>query len=259
MTALTDTSGRVLPLTLADSRILDDFKQPNGAIGNGWLDLATLWPDRYDSAIIESESFACKPATLNTAEGGGAGNLIIGHWTIARPFPLTDNFQVSINYTYEGLSQISPCAFVAPTTNDPLQVGYKWVDDSGLATRPTYAQNVFRTAGPGVADCLDPGLYYRPDNLSIAQRRDVFRSTESVTMRVVGGRTSLVWNGQRRGPVTGVAIPAYCYDGRPNMVGIDIIGIQIAPGRDIPPWGVWGNPVYERIVGFAAGPYNGPL
>lgn len=258
MTILTDTAGVALPLSLGDPCILDDFKRADGPIGNGWLDLATVWPDRYDTAIIESESFACKVATLNN-DPSASGTSMVGHWTIARPFPLTDNFQVTIKYSYGGFSQISPCAFLDPTAADPLEVGYKWVDDSGFWSRPTYAQNVFRTAGPGVADCLYPPYYYRPDNSTISQNRWTTRTVESVTMRVVGGRTSLVWDGIRRGPANGGAIPAWCFDGREMMVGIDMIGIQIAPGGYLGPYGPFGDPFFERIVGFTAGPYNGPL
>lgn len=259
MTALTDTTGALLPITLPEPSFADDFKRADGPIGNGWLDLATVWPNRYDRAVIGDNSFAVTPATANLDPSGPGDDLVIGHWTIARRFPLTDNFAVSIRYSYQGFSQINPCAFLDPTAADKLEVGYKWVDDSGFTVRPTYAQNVFRTDGPGVADCLYSPWYYRPGPASIDNHaRPPTRPVESVTMRVVGGRTSLVWDGVRRGPATGSAIPAYCFDGREMMVGIDIIGIQIKPGRIIAGF-EWGPVQAERVVGFTAGPYDGPL
>jgi hypothetical protein len=257
----------VLPVTHSGTD--DHFARPDGYVGNGWSDAHTLYPALFNPAVIIAGKLNATGSTDSTWNEPPELPWEVGHTLIYRECPWS-NFQITVRWSTDDplavLSQISPALFVNVDAADPLAVGVKPVFDVGLSNS-TYWQNCFRTA-TDMADVLDPEAYYRDIDGTGMSGTGLFGptgpgTTQEITCRHVDGFMRWWWNGNPRDTAP-VAVPAYVQDGRPLMVGIDVISIHARVGE------AWGTTppasliipdriVQDEIVYFSMQPYTGTL
>lgn len=263
------------PLNLAIEGIHDNFSRPDGVVGNGWYDAHDLYPTQFDQAVILDGYLDTTGSTVSTFAAPGdppadpETALVVGHTLIAQECPWSDDFQVTVKYSTADplayLSQISPCIYV-DLDADYLEMGIKPVADVGLEYA-TYWQNVFRSAA--LDDVFDPAAYYRtlqdPSLDGMAGRGDNLPlggvgpgTTQELTIRVRDGYCRFFWNGSARNTVD-MVVPAYCLDGRPNWVGIDVISIHGQVGVTYANYGTPDHIVRDQIISFTCQQYTGPL
>lgn len=254
-------------LNLLTEGIFDDFHRANGAVGNNWIDAHDYYPNLFDKAVILDNYLDTTGVSTSTWGSDTPGYYpwwLVGHTLIAQPNPWK-NFQVTVRFSTEDplavLSQISPALFVDIDSPSILTLGVKPVTDISL-NFATYWQNVFRT-NVDMGDVMDPPTYYRMV-AGTAKPGPTLGPTgtgtyQEIMVRVVDGQMLFWWNGVKRTD-SPVAVPDYVKDGRPNMVGIDVISIHSVPGHE---WGTSGvtpdHTVRDQIMYFACQPYNGSL
>ena len=211
--------------------VLDTFAYDEGPIHGlgGWVDAYSLYPTMFDEAVCSGGKLSCQSVHLITGSEESLPTWRTGHWLIAQDVGLSDNFEVTIDWTipttWAGLQQVSPACFIDLESTDELEMGVCPVWDISLPPGgATYFQNVFRAP---VADTPNPDYY---TSLGAAENggpaaADGDTTRQVIKVRCVNGTLTYWWDGVQRGnPTSSISVPAWA-EGR-TWMGVNVHGLD---------------------------------